>query len=56
MNEKYKSSYSSRIDAMLFPGSNQPVRISDAKSGIIRRLIDIHPTGSSSAPSITRRS
>ena len=45
MNEKYKASYSSRIDAMLFLGSNQPVRISDAKSGIIRRLIDIHPTG-----------
>ena len=45
MNEKYKPSYSSRIDAMLFLGSNQPVRISDAKSGIIRRLIDIHPTG-----------
>src|SRR3954449_12302909 len=30
---------------MLFLGSNQPVKISDAKSGIIRRLIDIHPTG-----------
>ena len=45
MNEKYKPAYSSRIDAMLFLGSNQPVRISDAKSGIIRRLIDIHPTG-----------
>src|SRR4051812_3220148 len=45
MNEKYKASYSSRIDAMLFLGSNQPVKISDAKSGIIRRLIDIHPTG-----------
>src|SRR3954468_11215900 len=45
MNEKYKSSYSSKIHAILFIGSNQPVRISDAKSGIIRRLIDIHPTG-----------
>jgi len=45
MNEKYKPSYTSRVDAMLFMGSNQPVRISDAKSGIIRRLIDIHPTG-----------
>src|SRR3954454_23550755 len=45
MNEKCKPSYSSRIDAMLFVGSNQPVKISDAKSGIIRRLIDIHPTG-----------
>ena len=50
MNEKYKSSYSSRVDAMLFIGSNQPVRISDAKSGIIRRLIDIHPTGVKFAP------
>ena len=29
----------------LFIGSNQPVKISDAKSGIIRRLIDVHPTG-----------
>jgi energy-coupling factor transporter ATP-binding protein EcfA2 len=45
MNEKYKPSYSSRVDAMLFMGSNQPVKISDAKSGIIRRLIDVHPTG-----------
>jgi hypothetical protein len=45
INEKYKSSYESRIDAMLFLASNQPVKISDAKSGIIRRLIDVHPTG-----------
>jgi energy-coupling factor transporter ATP-binding protein EcfA2 len=45
MNEKYKSSYTARVDAMLFMGSNQPVKISDAKSGIIRRLIDVHPTG-----------
>jgi DNA polymerase III delta prime subunit len=45
MNEKYKPSYSSRIDAMLFMGSNQPVKISDAKSGIIRRLLDVHPSG-----------
>jgi energy-coupling factor transporter ATP-binding protein EcfA2 len=45
MNEKYKPSYTARVDAILLMGSNQPVRISDAKSGIIRRLIDIHPTG-----------
>jgi energy-coupling factor transporter ATP-binding protein EcfA2 len=45
MNEKYKPSYSSRVNAFLFMGTNQPVRISDAKSGIIRRLIDVHPTG-----------
>lgn len=45
MNEKYKPSYSARVNAFLFMGTNQPVKISDAKSGIIRRLIDIHPTG-----------
>jgi energy-coupling factor transporter ATP-binding protein EcfA2 len=45
MNEKYKPSYTSRSEALLFIGSNQPVKITDAKSGIIRRLIDIHPTG-----------
>lgn len=45
MNEKYKPSYTARSEALLFIGSNQPVRITDAKSGIIRRLVDIHPTG-----------
>jgi energy-coupling factor transporter ATP-binding protein EcfA2 len=45
MNEKYKPSYTASSNAILFLGSNQPVKISDAKSGIIRRLIDIHPTG-----------
>lgn len=45
MNEKFKSSYSARVNAVLLMGTNQPVRISDAKSGIIRRLIDVHPTG-----------
>jgi len=45
MNEKYKPSYTARVNAFLFMGTNQPVKISDAKSGILRRLIDIHPTG-----------
>jgi len=45
MNEKYKPSYTSRVNAFLFMGTNQPVKITDAKSGIIRRLIDVHPTG-----------
>lgn len=45
MNEKFKSSYTARVNAFLFMGTNQPVKISDAKSGIIRRLIDVHPTG-----------
>ena len=29
----------------MFIGTNKPVKITDAKSGIIRRLIDVHPTG-----------
>lgn len=45
MNEKYKPSYTSKSHALLFIGTNQPVKITDAKSGIIRRLIDINPTG-----------
>ena len=45
MNEKFKPSYTARVNAFLFMGTNQPVRISDARSGIIRRLIDVHPTG-----------
>jgi hypothetical protein len=45
MNEKYKSSYTARVNSYLLMGTNQPVKISDAKSGIIRRLIDVHPTG-----------
>lgn len=45
MNEKYKPSYTARVNAFLFMGTNQPVKISDSKSGIIRRLIDVHPTG-----------
>ena len=45
MNEKFKSSYTSKANCFLMLGSNQPVKITDAKSGIIRRLIDISPSG-----------
>lgn len=45
MNEKYKASYMSRINAFLFMATNRPVKITDAKSGIIRRLIDVKPSG-----------
>jgi Family of unknown function (DUF5906) len=45
INEKYKTPYSGRVNALLFIGSNQSVKITDAKSGVIRRLIDVHPTG-----------
>jgi hypothetical protein len=51
MNEKFKPSYTARVNAFLFMGTNLPVKISDAKSGIIRRLIDVHPTGEKFPPS-----
>lgn len=45
INEKFKSQYTTKINAFLFMGTNKPVRISDAKSGLIRRVIDVMPTG-----------
>ena len=45
VNEKHKSQYPSRFYTMLFMGTNKPVRITDSRSGIIRRLIDIAPSG-----------
>jgi len=45
MNEKYKPSYSARANCFLFMATNKPVKISEAKSGIIRRLIDVRPSG-----------
>src|SRR5215204_491818 len=50
MNEKHKPSYPIKLNAFLFMGTNKPVRITDAKSGIIRRLIDVHPTEDLFAP------
>lgn len=45
IKEKYIPSYPMRIKSFLFMGTNQPVKITDAKSGIIRRLIDVRPSG-----------
>lgn len=45
INEKFKSTYTNRFKAFLFMGTNKPVKITDAKSGLIRRLIDVSPTG-----------
>lgn len=45
MNEKFKSSYTSKINSFLYMGTNKAVKITDSKSGIIRRLIDVKPSG-----------
>lgn len=50
VNEKFRSAYSNRFKTFLIMGTNKPVRITDAKSGIIRRLIDVTPTGDKVPP------
>jgi hypothetical protein len=45
INEKRKNRYEIRPNTFLFMATNQPVKITDSKSGIIRRLIDVSPTG-----------
>lgn len=45
INEKNKPMYTAHVNAFLFVGTNKPVKITDAQSGIIRRLIDVHPSG-----------
>ena len=45
VNEKFKTAYSNQFKSFLFMGTNKPVKITDGKSGIIRRLIDVTPTG-----------
>ena len=45
VNEKFKKTYSNRFKSFLFMGTNKPVKITDAKSGLIRRLIDVTPSG-----------
>ncbi len=45
VNEKFRSQYASQFKCFMFLGTNKPVRITDAKSGLIRRLIDVEPSG-----------
>lgn len=50
VNEKFKAAYSNRFKAFLFMGTNKPVKITDGKSGLIRRLIDVSPSGNKVSP------
>lgn len=55
VNEKFKSTYESRFKSFLFMGTNKPVKITDSKSGLIRRLIDVTPTGEKLDPKEYRK-
>ena len=50
VNEKYTKGYENRFKCFLFMGTNKPVKITDAKSGLIRRLIDVSPSGKKLSP------
>lgn len=45
VNEKFTKGYTNCFKCFLFMGTNNPVKITDGKSGIIRRLIDVTPSG-----------
>lgn len=45
VNEKFKKPRPLRITTMLIMASNNPVKITDANSGIPRRLLDVSPSG-----------
>lgn len=45
VNEKFRSLYPARFGCFLIMASNKPVKITDARSGLIRRIIDVTPTG-----------
>ena len=45
INEKFKGIYETHFKCFLFVGTNRPVKITDGKSGLLRRLIDVTPSG-----------
>lgn len=45
INVKFQHPYPIRLATTLFVATNKPVMITDKGSGVIRRLIDIRPTG-----------
>lgn len=51
VNAKYRAPFTIRPNAFLIIGTNKPVKITDAKAGNTRRLIDVHPTGVTISPS-----
>ena len=55
VNEKFKSTYANRFKCFLFMGTNKPVKITDGKSGLIRRLIDVTPSGNKLDPKEYKR-
>lgn len=45
VNEKHKKLYQAKFRTLIFAGANREVKITDARSGLLRRIVDIEPTG-----------
>lgn len=45
VNEKHKKLYQAKFNTIIFAGANREVQITDARSGMLRRIVDIEPTG-----------
>lgn len=45
VNAKYSKMYESAFKTFLIMGTNEPVKITNARSGLLRRLIDVEPSG-----------
>lgn len=45
IHQKYQLEWGLKPQSFIFMGTNKPVQITDAKSGLLRRLIDVHPSG-----------
>lgn len=45
INEKHKQQYRMKIESMLFMATNDPIQITSVSSGLMRRLVDIRPSG-----------
>lgn len=43
-NVKYRQAFAQKYHTFIFMGTNKPVKITDAKSGLLRRIIDVHPS------------
>lgn len=45
INVKYQHAFALRLNTALFVATNKPVMISERSSGLLRRLVDIRPSG-----------
>lgn len=55
VNEKFKPSYTMKFNCFPVMGTNKPVKITDAMSGMIRRVIDVMPSGKKISPGEYRK-